>query len=208
MQWLVDYLNSLGDSPVALWIAESTWAFPALEVVHIFAISTVFGTIAIIDLRLLGLASTKRPYSEMARELLPWTWGAFFLAAICGSVLILSRPAGYFENIDFRLKFVCMALAFANMIVFQFITSKSLANWDRGARPVAARVAGAVSILMWIGVVYFARMTGFTMVQGGAYVAATPARAVASPRAGSGVSGAASRHCFAWWGVSHPACLD
>jgi hypothetical protein len=128
----------------------------------------VFGTIAIIDLRLLGLASTKRPYSEMARELLPWTWGAFFLAAICGSVLILSRPAGYFENIDFRLKFVCMALAFANMIVFQFITSKSLANWDRGARPVAARVAGAVSILMWIGVVYFARMTSFTMVQGGA----------------------------------------
>jgi hypothetical protein len=61
-----------------------------------------------------------------------------------------------------------MALAFANMIVFQFITSKSLANWDRGAPPVAARVAGAVSILMWIGVVYFARMTGFTMVQGGA----------------------------------------
>jgi hypothetical protein len=168
MQGFVDYLNSLGDSPVALWIAESTWAFPALEVVHIFAISTVFGTIAIVDLRLLGLASTKRPYSEMARELLPWTWGGFFLAAICGSVLILSRPAGYFENIDFRLKFVCMALAFANMIVFQFITSKSLANWDRGAPPVAARVAGAVSILIWMGVVYFARMTSFTMVQGGA----------------------------------------
>jgi hypothetical protein len=168
MQWAIDYLNSLGDSPVSLWIAESTWAFPALEVVHIFAISMVFGTIAIIDLRLLGLASIKRPYSEMARELLPWTWGAFFVAAACGSVLILSRPTGYFENTDFRLKFVCMALAFANMLVFQFITSKSLAGWDRGAPPVAAKVAGAVSILLWIGVVYFARMTGFTMVQGGA----------------------------------------
>jgi hypothetical protein len=168
MQWAIDYLNSLGDSPVSLWIAESTWAFPALEVVHIFAISMVFGTIAVIDLRLLGLASTKRPYSEMARELLPWTWGAFFVAAVCGSILILSRPTGYFENTDFRLKFVCMALAFANMLVFQLITSKSLAGWDRGAPPVAAKVAGAVSILLWIGVVYFARMTGFTMVQGGA----------------------------------------
>jgi hypothetical protein len=168
MQWAIDYLNSLGDSPVSLWIAESTWAFPALEVVHIFAISMVFGTIAVIDLRLLGLASTKRPYSEMARELLPWTWGAFFVAAVCGSILILSRPTGYFENTDFRLKFVCMALAFANMLVFHLITSKSLAGWDRGAPPVAAKVAGAVSILLWIGVVYFARMTGFTMVQGGA----------------------------------------
>ena len=113
---------------MSLWIAESTWAFPALEVVHIFAISMVFGTIAIIDLRLLGLASTNRPYSEMARELLPWTWGAFFVAATCGSVLILSRPVGYFENADFRLKFVCMGLAGVNMLVFQFITSKSVAQ--------------------------------------------------------------------------------
>ena len=168
MQWFPDYLNSLGESPVSLWIAESTWAFPALEVVHIFAISMVFGTIAIIDLRLLGLASTKRPYSEMARELLPWTWAGFFTAAACGSILILSRPTGYFENADFRLKFLCMGLAGVNMLVFQFITSKSLANWDRGAPPVAAKLAGALSILMWIGVVYFARMTGFTMVQGGA----------------------------------------
>jgi hypothetical protein len=168
MQWVIDYLNSLQDSPVSVWIAESTWAFPALEVVHIFAISMVFGTIAIIDLRLLGLASTKRPYSEMARELLPWTWVGFFTAAACGTILILSRPVGYFENEDFRLKFICMGLAGLNMVVFQFITSRGLAGWDRGAPPAAARVAGALSILLWIGVVYFARMTGFTMVQGGA----------------------------------------
>jgi hypothetical protein len=168
VQWLMDILNSLQDSPVSTWIAESTWAFPALEVVHIFAISMVFGTIAIIDLRLLGLASTKRPYSEMARELLPWTWAGFLIAAACGSILILSRPAGYFEKADFRLKFVCMALAGLNMLVFQLVTSRSVAGWDRGTPPLAAKMAGAFSILMWIGVVYFARMTGFTMVQGGA----------------------------------------
>src|SRR5580704_693432 len=134
----MDILNSLQDSPVSTWIAESTWAFPALEVVHIFAISMVFGTIAIIDLRLLGLASTKRSYSELARELLPWTWGAFFVSAACGSILILSRPAGYFENADFRLKFVCMGLAFANMLVFQLITSKAVTKWDRTTPPGAA----------------------------------------------------------------------
>ena len=153
---------------LALSVAQSEWLFPAIEVVHVFAISLVFGTVAIIDLRLLGLASTNRRYTEMARELLPWTWGAFFVSAACGSILILSRPAGYFENADFRLKFVCMALAFVNMLVFQLITSKSVANWDRATTPVAAKVAGALSLLFWIGVVYFARMTGFTMVQGGA----------------------------------------
>jgi hypothetical protein len=55
---------------------------------------------------------------------------------MCGSVLILSRPAGYFENTDFRLKFACMTLAGANMLVFQFITvSRRL---GRSAPPVAA----------------------------------------------------------------------
>jgi hypothetical protein len=168
VQGLDRFLDALGQSSISLWIAESTWAFPALEVVHIFAISMVFGTIAIIDLRLLGLASTKRSYPELACELLPWTWGAFFVSAACGSILILSRPAGYFENADFRLKFVCMGLAFVNMLVFHLITSKSAAKWDGATPPVAAKIAGALSLLFWIGVVYFARMTGFTMVQGGA----------------------------------------
>ena len=56
-----------------------------------------------------------------------------------------------------------MGLAFVNMLVFQLITSKSVAKWDRATPPVAAKVACALSLLFWIGVVYFARMTGFTM---------------------------------------------
>jgi hypothetical protein len=43
-----------------------------------------------------------------------------------------------------------MALAGVIMLVFQFITTKSLANLDRGAPPVAAKLAGGLSILMWM----------------------------------------------------------
>lgn len=168
MQWLIDVLNWIGNTPLALAVAQSEWLFPAIEVVHVFAISIVFGTIAIIDLRLLGFASTNRRYTEMARELLPWTWGAFFVAAMFGTLLIASRPVGYFENADFRLKFLCMGLAGVNMLVFQFITSRDVAQWDKGRAPLAGKVAGALSLVFWIGVVYFARMTGFTLVQGGA----------------------------------------
>jgi hypothetical protein len=163
----MNFLNWLGETPLSLEIAESEWLFPTIEVVHVFAISMVFGTVAIIDLRLLGLASASRRYAEMARELLPWTWGAWGVAAICGSLLIVSRPVAYFENEDFRLKFVCMALAGVNMLVFQFVTSRDIAQLDRGDAPLAGRVAGGLSLLFWIGVVYFARKTGFTMVQGG-----------------------------------------
>ena len=167
MQWLINFLNWVGDTPLALAIAESEWLFPTIEVVHVFAISLVFGTIAIIDLRLLGLASANRRYTEMARELLPLTWSAFVVAAFFGTLLIASRPVAYFENADLRLKFLCMGLAGVNMLVFQFITSRNVAQWDKGGAPLAGKVAGGLSLVFWIGVVYFARMTGFTLVQGG-----------------------------------------
>jgi len=168
VQWLIDFLTWLGDTRLSLSIAESTWLFPAIEVVHVFAISMVFGTIAIIDLRLLGLASTSRRYSEMARELLPWTWGAWVVSAMFGTLMIASRPVAYFDNTDFRLKFLCMGLAAINMLVFQFVTSRGVARWDKGRVPLSGRVAGGLSLVLWIGVVYFARKTGFTLVQGGA----------------------------------------
>jgi hypothetical protein len=168
MQWIIDILKWVGETPLALAVAQSEWLFPAIEVVHVFSICMVFGTVAIIDLRLLGLASTNRRYTDMARELLPWTWGAFAVAAVFGTLLISSRPVGYFENADFRLKFLCMGLAAVNMLVFHFITSRDVTQWDKGATPFAGKVAGALSLVLWIGVVYFARMTGFTLVQGGA----------------------------------------
>jgi hypothetical protein len=167
VQWIIDFLTWLGETPFARSIGESEWLFPAFEVVHVFAISLVFGTIAIIDLRLLGLASTNRRYTEMARELLPWTWGAWVVAAAFGTLLIASHPVAYFQNADFRLKFLLMGLAFVNMLVFQFVTSRDVAEWDKGGASVAGKVAGALSLVLWIGVVYFARKTGFTLVQGG-----------------------------------------
>ena len=54
------------------------------------------------------------------------------------------------------------------MLLFQFVTSRDVATWDKGGAPLAGKVAGAVSLVLWIGVIYFARMTGFTLVQGGA----------------------------------------
>ena len=80
MQSLTKLMEWLQASSLAVFIHKTAWAFTTIELVHVFAISLVIGTIAIVDLRLLGLASTKRPFTELARGLLPWTWAAFVLA--------------------------------------------------------------------------------------------------------------------------------
>ena len=158
---LVSWLES---TALAQYVTQSTIAFPAIEVAHVIAIALVFGTIAIVDLRLLGLGSNNRAVTELCRDVLPWTWGAYAIAAITGSLLFISQATQYVANPAFRMKMLLMLLAGINMVVFELITSRGIAKWDRDV-PVApaGKLAGALSLACWVGVVGFARWVGFTV---------------------------------------------
>lgn len=159
------FLEALELSPIGVFIAESLWAFPTLETLHVIALATVVGTIAVMDLRLLGLASKKVAITELSREILPWTWGGFALAAITGLLLFSSRATDYIANSYFLWKMLLLALAGVNMLYFHFVTGRSIERWDRGdgAIPVAARAAGLVSLLFWVVIVFLGRTIGFTL---------------------------------------------
>jgi uncharacterized membrane protein len=158
MEWLQT-------SSLAVFIHQTKWAFTTIEVVHVIAISLVIGTIAIVDLRLLGLASTKRAFTELAREVLPFTWAAFVLAAIAGSLLFISQATEYFVNTTFWIKMSIMVLAGINMLIFEFITVRSVQKWDlEPSPPLPARLAGGISLACWVLVFIFGRWTGFTVL--------------------------------------------
>jgi len=55
-----------------------------------------------------------------------------------------------------------MALAALNMLIFHFGVNREVARWDEGEPPMSAKIAGALSLLLWIGVVFFGRWVGFT----------------------------------------------
>jgi hypothetical protein len=157
-------LTWLETSRLSVFIQESDFGFPAVETIHVIAITLVFGTIAIVDFRLLGLGSKNRPVTELCRDVLPWTWIAFVVAAISGSLLFISHAMQYFENTAFRTKMLLMLLAGINMVVFEFITFRGVASWDRDAAVVLpGKLAGAISLVCWLGVVSFARWVGFTV---------------------------------------------
>jgi hypothetical protein len=165
VQFVIEFLNWLEASRLAEFIRESEWAFPAAESVHVVALALVIGTISIVDLRLLGLASTNRVYSELAEQVLPWTWGAFALAAISGTLMFISQPWTYLDNAAFRIKFALMFLAGVNMLVFQLITIGEVSNWDsNAAAPLAGKIAATLSLVFWIAIVFFGRRVGFTTI--------------------------------------------
>jgi hypothetical protein len=143
-------------------IRESVWLFPTIETVHVFALVLVVGSIMTVDLRLLGLANRERPFSELAGEMLPWTWVAFAVAASAGLLMFSSKALTYYGNIPFRIKMCCLLLAGLNMALFHWLGTRHLATWDRQQPPMPARFAGGASLLLWTTIVAAGRWIGFT----------------------------------------------
>jgi Family of unknown function (DUF6644) len=158
------FLRWLETTPLSKYMSESLWAFNAFIMLHLVSIAVVVGMIAVIDLRLLGLTSRSWSFSAMSREVLPWTWGAFVVAAGTGVLLFATNPVKYFGNEAFRWKFAWMAIAAVNMLIFQLITYRGVSRWDRDAAvPFSGKLAGGISLVAWIVVVAYGRWTGYTM---------------------------------------------
>jgi hypothetical protein len=160
---LVGFAEVLQQSGLSVWMQGSLKALPVIESVHVMAIVTVFGTILLIDLRLLGLYDTSRPFTRVFGEVLHWTWIAFAVAVVTGILLFIPNAPRYVVNTAFGLKMASLAGAGLNMAVFEFTTLKKVALWDtRIPVPLAGRVAGALSLLLWTSVLVCGRVIGFT----------------------------------------------
>jgi hypothetical protein len=164
MSQLQDLVAAVEGSAIADSIRESDVLFPLIESIHVIAISLVVGSILVLDLRLLGVASVQRPVNRLASSILPVTWGAFGIAAATGLLLFVSNASKYLANGYFDAKLCLIAAAGLNMMVFHGVSAREMATWaHEEATPVSARVAGALSILIWIAVVACGRLIGFTM---------------------------------------------
>jgi len=161
---LARFLDAVHESAIGTLVRENGSVFPWLEVAHVVAITTVVGSIVIVDLRLLGLASTTYPVSRLTKSMLPLTWTAFALALVTGALMVSGQPATYFGNFAFRMKMLMLLAAGMNMVVFHLLTMRGLPLWDRDAPvPAAAKAAGIMSIFIWISIVALGRWIGFTM---------------------------------------------
>jgi hypothetical protein len=160
---LTAFADALQQSGISEWMRGSLKALPIIEAIHVMAVATVFGTILIVDLRLLGLRDTNRPVTRVFEETLRWTWAGFALAAVTGALLFVPNARTYVANTAFALKMVALVGAGINMAVFQFTTLRSVASWEPGApMPLGARIAGGASIFIWTCVIVCGRWIGFT----------------------------------------------
>lgn len=156
--------GALETSPLGDFVASSVWAFPTIEAVHVIAIVTVVGTVAIMDLRLLGLASKSWTVTQVSKDTLRWTWVAFVVAAITGTLLFVSKAHIYAREPWFLGKLVLIAAAGLNMGVFHLFAWRSVEEWNaKAAVPRIAAIAGGLSLTLWVVAIFCGRFIGFTL---------------------------------------------
>lgn len=155
---LGEALRAMQDWPVVQAIGQNAYAFPLIDAGHILFQAFVVGSIAALDLRLLGYALMNRPVSELVKRILPWTWIAFAGATVTGVVLFVLNVVRFVDNRAFMIKMLLMVLAGANMLAFHKGIYRTVGLWDlQSPPPRNARIAGALSLALWIGVVFFGR---------------------------------------------------
>jgi hypothetical protein len=159
---VVAFLKWLEGTGVASGIRDSLFLFPLLESAHVIGLALVFGTIVVIDLRLLGVASSERPFSRMASDILKWTWAAFLLTAVTGVLMFMTNAVVYAGNTAFRVKVALLLLAGLNTLVFELTAARTIQRWDRSSAPPIARAVATVSLGIWIAIIFAGRIIGFT----------------------------------------------
>ena len=141
---------------------SGVWTYGIVNLVHILGVCCLFGSVLILDLRLIGLWRNVG-LSAISQPAVPVAVVGFAVAAASGVCLLATKATEYAGNPFMYIKFPAIALGLVNVAVLT-----RLSAWrDRARRELSARersqlaVAGGISLLCWITAITAGRMIGY-----------------------------------------------
>jgi hypothetical protein len=159
MTTLLAIAESIEQSRLGSAIAESRYAFPAIEGAHLIGLSVSVGLIFLTDLRLMGVLFRQVPVTDVLRQLRPYVLAGFALVFLSGGLLFLAEASALLESPAFPFKMFFMLLAGVNALYFELVLAKQAAvQENRPVLPGNVRYAGAASLLLWTLVIICGRL--------------------------------------------------
>lgn len=155
---VVDFYTWAENSSLGEWMRSYSLAFGLIEVVHLFGMTLLLGTIYTVNFRLFGFALKSRSVSEIAQGLAPWMVGGYVLTFSTGIMLFTYEALKMHDNIlwPYKVLFLFVALII-QFTLYRFITKPGRAE----AKPMIAKLTAAFSTLLWLAVGMAARAIAF-----------------------------------------------
>jgi hypothetical protein len=155
MEWLASTRGSIA-------LVESFYMYPLIETTHVLTLMLFLGTLIIVDLRLLGIAFTDVPVSDVMARVLPFTVAGFVIMIVTGVLLFYAIPIRTYHSIWFRVKLILLIAAGINAWLLHRRVARDRERWDTAPRPpLGARFAAGTSLALWAGVIVTGRMIAY-----------------------------------------------
>jgi uncharacterized protein DUF6644 len=138
------------------------WIIPVVQTIHILSVSIVISSMAMLDLRLIGLAGGRHSIAASAHRFMPWLWGALIVLLITGTLLIVGEPGRSLGNWVFELKMSLLLLAVILSLAFLYKLRQDLRYWERSTRlRNTSRILGLLLLILWVGIVICGRWIAY-----------------------------------------------
>jgi hypothetical protein len=138
------------------------WTYGIVNLTHILGVSSLFGAVLALDLRLLGLWRSV-PLAAIARPTVPIATIGFIVAATSGLCLISTNGREYVGNPFLLIKFPAIFVGLINVAVLS-----RLPAWkERDTRAIPTveerqlSIFGGVSLLSWLTAIGAGRLIGY-----------------------------------------------
>ncbi|MDP3738810.1 MAG: hypothetical protein Q8R02_15555 [Hyphomonadaceae bacterium] len=156
-----DFSAWLSATPPSQVIQNNFWIIPTIQSIHILAICVVISSASLINLRLVGIVGRADPVAGFASRYLPWTWTALVVLLLSGSILIVGEPDRTLGNGIFWSKIALVATGLILSLAFAIPIRKNPTFWESSGDGVRAKLLGAVSLAVWIAVIFCGRWIAY-----------------------------------------------
>jgi hypothetical protein len=162
-QVVLDAAKWLQGSALGHFMRESgVWTYAIVNLLHILGVASLFGSVLVLDLRLLGLGR-RVPLAALAEATVPVATAGFTVAAATGVGLLVTKATEYVGNPFLALKFPAIALGLVNVLLIR----RSEAWQARGRRELLPRehrrlaIMGGLSLACWLTAIAAGRLIAY-----------------------------------------------
>ena len=123
------------------------WMYASVSVVHYLTLFWFIGSMAVVDLRVMGVAARKRNLAELSAQIFPWAWTGLVLAIISGFFMFTTAAGDWAPDPVFHVKLAMIVTS----IVFAILVQRGAPKWAALPEiPNSAKVIAAIALLLWI----------------------------------------------------------
>jgi hypothetical protein len=157
------FADWLSSTALSKTLQDQAWVVPTSQSIHIIAVSVVFASAVMINLRLLGVGRSGRSVSQLSNTLIPWMWRALAVLLATGVIQTIAEPVRQFVTPMFWAK-MTMIIVVATMTAWYASAVRGhAAQWDAASsRPTRAKAFAILSTLLWLAIIVCGRFIGYT----------------------------------------------